>query len=168
MKRKIVALALGSLLYVASYAQKNLKEGYIVLNNKDTLTGFIDYREWYRNPDNVLFSSSKEAGRQRYKVNDISAFAASGLEMYRRYTVRISMDRQLVGNIGEKDTSGRIDTVFLKVLQTGKNVTLFSYSDDVKKRWYILPANESTPMELQNSEYLHNGEVVNEKEYRTV
>lgn len=164
------ALLLGMLLFgcLFSFAQRNLQDGFVVLNNGDTLKGFINYREWYKNPASIMFSTAKGSGMQRYKLQDITCFAVNEREMYQRYFVRISMDRQLVGNIGEKDTSGKKDTVFLKVLQTGKNVTLFSYSDDVKKRFYILPANESTPVELQNSEYLSNGQVITEKEYRSI
>ncbi len=167
MKTAII-ISFCCLLFITSFSQKNLREGFVVLNNNDTLTGFIDYREWYRNPNSILFSQSKESGRQWYSGKDIKCFAVNVGEMYERFYVRISMDRQSLNNIDEKDTASKTDTVFLKVLQTGKNITLFSYSDDIKRRLYILPANETTPVELQNSEYISNGNVINEMEYRSV
>ncbi len=167
--KKVIAAGLCALFYISLHAQKNLKEGFVVLNNKDTLKGLIDYREWYKTPNSIMFTSSKEKRSQRYKVTDISSFAVNGIELYQRHTVKISMDRQLVvGNSGEKDTSGRTDMVFLRVLQSGKNITLFSYADDVKQRLYILPRDETTPVELQNSEYLSNGQVISENQYRSV
>ncbi|TKK69224.1 hypothetical protein FC093_07865 [Ilyomonas limi] len=166
--KKTIVLALCCLVFITSYAQKNMKEGFVVLNSGDTLKGFIDYREWYKNPGSILFGVANAGDMRRYKLKDITCFAVDGSEMYQRYYVKMSMDRILMGNIGEKDTSSRMDTVFLKVLQTGNKVTLFSYSDDVKKRLYILPANETIPVELQNSEYIVNGQVINEKEYRSV
>lgn len=166
--KKTISFALCYLLCIAAFAQKNLKEGFVVLNSNDTLAGFIDYREWYKNPTGVQFSTTKETPVKRYKIRDVSYFSINGRETYQRFTVMISMDRKSMGNIGEKDTASRRDTVFLKVLQQGKNISLFSYSDDVKQRFYILPANETVPVELQNSVYLLNGQVTSEMEYRPI
>ena len=166
--KKPITLGICCLFFISSYAQKNLKEGFVILNNNDTLKGFIDYREWYQNPNSILFSQSKEKSMQRFKVKDISYFAISGKEIYQRHNVKISMDRQSMDDISEKDTSSRIDTVFLKVLHADKNITLFSYADGVKQRLYILPADETTPVELKNSEYMSNGQMKSENEYRLI
>ncbi len=166
--KKAVALLFCAVICITCFAQRNMKDGYVVLNNGDTLKGFIDYREWYKNPVSVLYSAGKEKGRQAYKIKDISSFAVIGREEYRRYTVNISMDRQMVGNIGERDTSSSEGTVFLKIITEGKYVTLFSYTDDVKKRLYVLPADAATPVELQHSEYISDGQVANALEYRNV
>src|SRR5690349_21598375 len=97
--KRTVTLALCCLVFITSYAQKNLKEGFVVLNNGDTLKGFIDYREWYKNPNSVLFSVANAEDMQRYKLKDITSFAVNGREMYQRYLVKVSMDRILMGNI---------------------------------------------------------------------
>ena len=166
--KKPLTLALFSLIFFSSFAQRNLKEGFVILNNNDTLKGFIDYREWYQNPYSIWFTTSKGTSTQRLSVRDISYFTISRREIYQRYTVRISTDRQSMDNISEKDTSSRTDTVFLKILNAGKNVTLLSYTDDVKERLYILPTGETIPVELQNSEYMSNGHMTSENQYRLV
>jgi hypothetical protein len=51
-----------SILFVCigAIAQKNYTLAYIVKNNNDTINGFIDYREWYKNPESILFTQSKK------------------------------------------------------------------------------------------------------------
>lgn len=167
--KKISTLLIATLLIsFAGNSQKNLVPGYIINNQNDTINGFIDYREWYKNPVSILFTQSKESVTQKFRIADIRSFNVTGKEHYKRYTVNISLGRDFVDNIDGKDTSQITDTVFLKVLHEGNNVKLFSYADDVKLRLYILPSGEAIPVELKNSQYLLNGQFVNEKEYRTI
>lgn len=167
--KKISTLVIFALFVcTAGISQKNFKPGFIVNNNNDTIKGFIDYREWYKNPVSILFAQSKESSSQKLKLNDLRSFNIIGQEVYRRHVVNISMDKDIIGNMGEKDTSSRMDTVFLKVLHEGKNVQLLSYIDDIKSRLYLLSSDETVPVELKNTEYLSNGQVISEKEYRSV
>jgi len=147
-------------------AQKNLQPGYIILNNNDTITGFIDYREWYQNPATISFQPSKEAHSKPVSIRDIRYFEVINRESYERQVVNISLDTQLFSDLSDKDTSTKTDTVFLKVVHDGKNISLFSYKDEVKLRWFVKQTNESTPRELLNSVYRVEGSVVNERQYR--
>jgi hypothetical protein len=166
--KKIISLLSCCTILICSYAQKNMQPGFVVLNNSDTVNGFIDYHEWHKNPANILFSTAKGKSTQRYGLQDISSFGIIGMETYMRYTVKISMDRKATGIFGEKDNSSITAVIFLKLLQQGKNLRLFSYADDVKKRLYILSTNETLPVELQHSEYISNGQLVNENQYRFI
>lgn len=148
------------------YAQKNLKEAIIVTNNSDTIRGFIDYKERYKNPASVLFATDKDAAFTRYAVSDLNYFNVTGLEEYERYTVDVSLEKEALSTIGGKDTSHESRMVFLKVLHRGRNVTLFSYRDDLKTRMYILESSDTNPVELRNSIYMVNGQVREEKQYR--
>jgi len=56
----------------------------------------------------------------------------------------------------------------LKIIQQGKNISLFSYRDDLKRRFYVLSNNGTEPMELLNSVYMLNGQVKEEKQYRSM
>ncbi|MBS1577343.1 MAG: hypothetical protein JST09_18750 [Bacteroidetes bacterium] len=148
--------------------QKNFSSARIVLNTNDTLQGFIDYKEWHTNPESVLFSKDKQGKGYFYHPGDISYFEITGREAYKRFRVSISMDPEAIGNLSEKDTTRKVDLVFLRVLKQGKNVSLFSYTDKLKRRYYILENNDTTPVELQNSVFLNDGQVVEEKQYRSV
>ena len=149
-----------------AYSQKNLQAAYIVNNNNDTIHGFINYKEWFRNPTDVSFSESKETSAKKYSIHDIQSFSISGKELYRRYIVKISMGKDLINEMTFRDTTSRTDTVFLKVLHEGKFAQLFSYTDEVKSRLFISSADNTTPVELKNTEYITEGQVTSEKEYR--
>ena len=151
-----------------SLAQKNLKEAVAVFNNADTTRGFIDYGEWLTNPSSILFTPDRNTAVKRFGVNDLSYFEVIGVGRYQRYTVSVSLDDETVSAFSIKDTSSETRAVFLKILQKGKNVTLFSYRDDLKRRLYILSGNETAPMELLNSVYMLNGQIKEEKQYRSV
>src|SRR5436190_21869119 len=154
-------------LSLSGFAQKNLKEAVAVFNNADTTRGFIDYGEWLTNPSFILFTPDRNTATKRFGINGLSYFEVMGQVQYKRYTVRVSLDNGSISTFSDKDTSSATRTVFLKIIQTGKNVSLFSYRDDLKRRLYILSGNENVPMELLNSKYMLNGQVTEEKEYRS-
>jgi hypothetical protein len=154
------------LFFYHANSQRNLQPSYIVLNNSDTLKGFIDYKEWYKNPTSILFKSSLHQSLTEYKKSEISAFEVIEKEAYRRFKVSISLDPNAFDKLAEKDTSSVTDSVLLKVVFLGNKASLYSYNDNIKMRYYLLLAAENTPVELRNSSYLLNGQVASRKEYR--
>jgi hypothetical protein len=72
-----------------------------------------------------------------------------------------------------RDTTFKVATVFLKVLQSGKNVTLYAYSDAVKTRLFIGDQPAFEPVELGYRLYydmdavkiFEHGKTVNENTY---
>jgi hypothetical protein len=133
-----------------SFAQSNYKPGYVVALKGDTLHGFIDYRGWDANPMTVSFKSTVGDNKpQKLTMGDISFFCIDGVASYKKYICSISMDETNTSKLGTaRDTSYKIDTVFLQILQKGKNVTLYSYTDGLKTRFYIGEAPGYTPTEL--------------------
>lgn len=154
-------------LSLGVYAQKYLKNAAVIFNNSnDTAKGFIDYKEWLTNPSSILFSTDKNASLRRMGTGDITYFEVIGQdERYRKYTVKISMDKVATADLGDKDTSSETKEVFLKILVTGKNVSLYYYRDGLKTRYY-LQDGIGTPLELLNSTYLENVQVKQERQYR--
>lgn len=161
-------LTFASFVFINGYAQKNLQPGYILNNNNDTIYGFIDYKEWFNNPDNILFAQSKDAGLQKLTIQDINGFSIAGKELYHRYTVHISMNRDIVNASTIKDTTSSMASVLLKMLYEGKFVRLFSYKDEIKMRFYVLAAGDAVPVELKNTEYVMDGQVKSDKEYQGI
>lgn len=157
-----------SLISFAGFTQKKIKDGFVVLNNGDTARGYLEYKEWYTNPISVLFTKNLNEAGVRYSTNEIIYFEYNGMGLYQRFTVGVSLDNESLSNFSVKDTSSTVRTVFLKILQKGSNVTLFSYRDELKRRFYILEHDATTPVELLNSIYMQNGQVKEEKQYRTV
>jgi hypothetical protein len=134
------------LLPFFSNAQSNYKPGYVVTAKGDTLKGSVDLREWENNPHNVYFKS--QTGAKNYTAKEISAFGTSNVT-YDRYMGPISTDETNVSRLSTgRDTSYKQDTTFLKVIQRGANVTLFSYVDNLKSRYFIAENQNNRPYEL--------------------
>lgn len=148
-------------------AQKNFQPAYVVTLKGDTVKGFIDQREWDFTPARIVFSSADKSTQKEYTVRDINFFQVAGKEAYRRAIVKISLNPATLSDIGIKDTTWKMDTVFLKVLYAGK-LSLFSYEDKIKERFYILEEGRIQPEELIKREYMKDGStsLVSENIYR--
>lgn len=159
------------LLPALSYAQSNYKPGYIVNLKGDTLKGFIDYREWHSNPTSINFKTTiDDAKPHQYTPAEVAFFAINKFETYVRYTGPVSMDAIDVGHMAySRDTSMSIVTAFFKVLQKGKNLALYSYTDGLKSRFYIAEAPDYTIKELEYRLYYnYSGNDVNGQKGVTV
>lgn len=152
MKRFLIGLFLA--FPVLAMAQANFQKGYVVTSSKDTVRGFIDYRERHSHPESIRFRQNDNAAVQTYTVTNCVAFGLDGLESYRRHEVKMSMYEEAVSKLTSIADSVLVrDTVFLRILQAGEKVTLYDYIDDIKKRFFIAELN-GVPYELIRRFYL--------------
>jgi len=146
--KPIYFLSLFFLLPFMGFSQSNYKPGYLVTSNGDTVKGYIDYKEWNENPSEFLFKRDLASAKVRYPIGDVSFFAVTGYESYRRFTLRMTKDQTEDANLSQGiDTTTVQKTAFLKIMATGENVTLYSYADRVKRRFF-LSENAGLPFEL--------------------
>jgi len=121
------------------YAQSNYKPGYVVNSKNDTLKGFIDYREWDKNPTEINFKQTPTASLQKFTIANANAFAITDAEYYEKFIVKVSTSGVELEKLSQKlDTAYTTDTVFLKNLVNGKNVSLFALTNKIKSSYYIL------------------------------
>ena len=153
--KKIYKFLFLFLLPFTSIAQSNYKPGYVVTLKGDTLHGFIDFREWDSNPSSINFKTAADDRKPtKLTTDEISFFNINNADSYLRYAGKISMDRTDANHISSgRDIRYKTAVVFLKVLQKGERVTLFSYSDDLKTRFYVAEHSEQLPAELVYREY---------------
>lgn len=119
-------------------AQTNYKPGFIVTTKGETVNGYINYREWNYNPGNIGFKKILSDKAQTFGPSDLSYFELTGLEAYKSAHVAVSMARIDIQTMKDEfDTTTVTKDVFLKLVKKGDNVSLFSYSDQVKTRFYI-------------------------------
>jgi hypothetical protein len=132
-----------------SVAQSNYKPGYVVTLNGDTLKGYIDYRKWNRNPKEFNFTDNLNNSQTKsFSTTDVSSFTITGYEHYKRFILKISQDRVDGFKVSTQLNTKQInDTVFLKVINSGKYITLYSYNDQIKNRYFI-DENNNQPFEL--------------------
>ncbi|MNK15026.1 hypothetical protein D3C87_331590 [compost metagenome] len=156
MKRFLFSFLLAA--PVLSFAQSNFQKGYVVANSKDTLKGYINFKERRRSPVTVDFRTSLDGSSQVFTLANCAAYGIDGVEHYRRFAVDVSMSKIDVSSLSiGLDQSFKRDTVFLNILQVGKNLTLFSYTDELKERFYIMDVDSKEPVELIRDLYLKEG-----------
>ena len=150
MKHFNALLAIVILLPLVSLAQSNYKPGYVVASKGDTVRGFIDYQDWGSNPSAISFKSSlTDRNKKEFTRENATAFDITGFADYKRYACSVSMDGTNTSNLESgRDTSFNIETVFLRVLQQGTNLALYTYTDNIKTRFYIGYAPDFVPAEL--------------------
>lgn len=154
-----------------TYAQSNYKPGLVVTLKGDTIHGFIDYKDWENNPVSINFKSSLSTQSRQYTPNEITYFKVSKSEAYQKYNGPISIDETNINRITRgRDTGFRTATVFLKIEQDGKFITLYSYADDLKKRYFISEKTNNEPFELIYRVYFSteqdNNQTINEQKYK--
>jgi hypothetical protein len=149
-------------------AQSHYKPGYVVTTKGDTIRGFIDYQPWDSNPASITFKAAMtDRDTKTFTLHNISYFDVTGLTSYKKYLCSISLDEVSEARIGGRDTSFKMDTVFIKVLQKGKNVALYSYTDNLKTRFYVGEAPDFAPQELVYRFYSDaQGKTVNENTWQ--
>lgn len=141
-------------------AQSNFQKGYLVTNGGDTLKGYIDYREGLKTPTSFVFKSElNSSALKTYTLKDCIVWHIDDMASYQRFLVDISLGSVEISKISSLvDTASRRDTVFLQILQSGPNVTLYAYVDRIKTRFYILDKTDTLPTELVMQVYYRDDE----------
>ena len=138
--RNLIATLILSFVSAISFSQKNFLPGYIVLPSKDTVRGSIDYRNWEKNPKQVRFSQSSSEPKS-YTINDIDAFGITGMDYYRKATVKVDDNPVRISDIGiYSEELIQPQTVFLRILAEGKEYTLYEL-EDFKTHYFIAKAD---------------------------
>lgn len=80
-RNKLIAqlsfIILGILMFFISHNQQNYLPGYVIKLDGDTLHGFIDYRNWDKNPETIFFKESLEGNKLAYTPLTIKSFSAN-------------------------------------------------------------------------------------------
>ena len=148
------------LLPLLSRAQSNYKPGYVVNLKGDTLRGSVDYQEWDKNPTQVSFKNGS-GNAQELSLKNTKAFGVTGFEHFERGIVSVSLDEiEATKATARIDSNYHIDTVFLRVISGGSTLTLYSYKDDIKVRFYLVETGQSPPQELEFHAYSGDNQAI--------
>jgi len=135
--RKIGLLVLSLLIFQSSFSQENFLPGYVIKNNSDTLSGYIDYRDWEKNPDKINFVSQLGKSPNVFTFNEISEFKV-GDEIYVRGIVDIEVSPIQVEYLTDSPQIqlGR-DTTFLQTLVKGPK-SLYYYRHPLGRDYFYI------------------------------
>lgn len=173
MKRFLPIVALLLFPFCLS-AQSKFRMGYILNNSNDTLKGYIRYPAKQINPNRVEFKAESSAESRILTMSDCAGFGVVNGSSFKRAVVDISMNNTNVNRLFEIRDTAKLGTksnlvvkesVFLKILQRGENIALFSYTDKLKTRFYIQNKVEAEPVELIMNVYSDLGTIVKERTY---
>lgn len=120
------------------FSQKNYVQGYIIKNNSDTVSGFIDYKNWGKNPDKINFKRTINGFLESVYPSDILEFGVQN-EVYVSGIIETEVTSivQIDQFSTESKMEKKIDTAFLQVLVRGEK-SLFLYNNsDGRKNYYI-------------------------------
>ncbi len=134
---KILFTTIAAFIFQISYSQKNYLPGYIIKLNKDTIHGFVDYKNWNTNPNDINFILEKDDTPRTYNPNDIIEFGVKD-EIYVSAKVNIEIS-PVQTNLLKDDPELNIqtDTVFLQTLFKGSKSLYYFISNRNRDNFYI-------------------------------
>lgn len=168
MHRKLAFLTFLLLSFHYSKAQKSFEPGYLIASPSDTIRGYIDYKNWSRNPETINFKTSPDEKAKTYGLSDMEGFGVHG-ENYIKAHVEVNISPTDIDKLSSSPVPEVVKTVaFLLVVKNGPK-SLFYLKDNNGKVQLYIREKEGAYQLLINHKYLAgNGseKVVNVTYYR--
>ncbi len=114
-----------------SYGSNELKVGYVITLNNDTLHGYIDYKKWKISPSKILFKETLVGSGLYFTPKTISEFYTTG-EVYKRAIIKLD---QISHKTNELQFNN--DTVFLKAIILGEKELYYLKDSIGTERFFI-------------------------------
>lgn len=135
--KKIVLLFLGFLLAYPTFSQENYVSGYILQSGGDTIYGYIDYRNWNRNPDKVSFKKDENGSNTIYTPLNCMGFGVQD-EKYESGIIKTELSPTRTSQVDENPALIiTTDTTFLQVLIQGEKSLYYFINDMENEQFYI-------------------------------
>jgi len=130
-------LLIGILTFQLSFSQENYIPGYVIKNNTDTLFGFVDYRNWEKNPDKIKFKTNIENNPISFNPTDIIEFKVDG-EIYVSGIINTEVSPIQADKLkDDPQINIKVDTTFLQTIFRGKKSLYYYKNSDGKENFYI-------------------------------
>lgn len=137
------------------FSQKNFIEGFIITSERDTITGFIDFKGWKSNPKNISFLEDEESEPLSFSPKDIHAFFVDG-SFYVSDSVFRTPGTRSIKNAGyDPNPKPIFESVFLRMLIGGEKKLYQYLSDRLTEHFFI---QTDTIVELKYVVYFNSGE----------
>jgi hypothetical protein len=133
----IILFVVSAISITPCFSQENFLPGYLVRNNGDTVSGFIDYRNWERNPDIISFREKSPATTIQYTPGRIKGFGVLD-EIYESATIETEMSPDNTTSLLFKpELKIQTDSTFLQVMIRGEKSLYFYMNRLGKEQFYI-------------------------------
>lgn len=157
MKKVFFVLAL------LNYTTAALCQDYYVSNNNDTIRGVVvNYKEWSRNPVEVLFKLSSASNSLKLNPSNCKSIVIGSSDRYISYSgTRILNSENISSKAGlHDDDQLRRDSilVFLREIYQYKGYAFYKLSDNKRTNFYL--DKNGALKELEYYEYINDANVV--------
>jgi len=133
MKKFISVAILTTLIFLQGFSQKDFQKGYVVMNNKDTIFGLINYGSNYENTLKCVFKTDQQSPIRTFNPNDIFAYRFDDSKYF----------------ISKKIKPADTTKIFFEFLFDGI-VNLYDYFDKSGVH-YLISKTEDEFIELKNN-----------------
>jgi hypothetical protein len=159
--KKTCFFILGIIFLQIAYAQQNFQPGYIIPVGKDTLHGYIDYKNWEWNPRKISFKKMLDDETIWFLPTDINSFSVQG-EIYISAQVDIEVSPFKTNQIEEnKELNIISEHVFLQTIYEGRKSLYFYVNTYGNENFYI---RHDTAIEL----LIHKKYLINQDGHRSI
>ncbi|MGZ2368552.1 hypothetical protein ACXR6G_02040 [Ancylomarina sp. YFZ004] len=140
--KAVVLIIFGILTVQSSFSQENYLPGHIITLNGDTIQGFIDYRNWEKNPKHIGFKESMNREKMIHTATNINSFSVNK-EIYVGAVVKTEIS-PYQANALEYDTKLKFstDTCFLQTMIQGEKSLYFYKNKAGREYFYIKEASD--------------------------
>lgn len=152
MKKKyqLLLLSIALMSFENAISQNKMLPCKIITNSKDTISGIIDYKNWYSNPRKIYFYPNGQSTSNVYFPKDISGFEVNG-ETY--LSAFLKIDITIENTLNSKEANYIQDSVFLLALTKG-SVSLYYLKQFGGKENFFIRDTSGKIMELIKRSYL--------------
>jgi hypothetical protein len=137
-KTKLFTLIIFNFLLLQNvFSQENFTKGFIISVKGDTIKGFIDYRNWEKNPDKITFKNLNSETKKTINPIDVQGFGVNN-DFYESAIVKLELSSNSTIDLTIlKELDMKTDTVFLEAMFRGSK-SLYSYkSEQIREQFFI-------------------------------
>lgn len=133
-------------------AQKDYLPGTIVLNNGDTLSGYVEYQNWSRTPLSIEFKRTLGTATETYTLSELKSFAIQDADKFHKAVIWKEYEPDNFTAQRYEALPRRQDTVFLRSVIEAAKLSLYEYTDE-RSHYFIRAAGDTLQELLNPSEY---------------
>lgn len=134
----------------STFAQRNYVPATIITLQKDSLPGYIDYRNWNINPAEIRFKTSPDAAVQTFMPSAVSGFRINSTnELYLSKWLKLDITPHTTDYLSNHtERVYKQDTIFAMQLVQG-HLNLYEYTDEHNREHYFYDGTDRQPEELK-------------------
>lgn len=136
MRKKLLVIALLTVICAESYSQISFENGYFINESSKKINCLIKNVDWKNNPTEFEYKLSQNDTVQTATIHSVKEFGINNVSRYIRAKINIDRSSDQIADLrSDKNPKFQEELLFLKVLIEGK-ASLFLYADGSLIRFF--------------------------------